>query len=321
MRYLLLAVILGLAALPTESAAAGKLNATAVMLKTSVKVDESVIRLGDLFTVTGDQAEAAVAYAPAAGKRASFDARWLYRVARAYRLNWRPINDRVRATVVRRSHIVSREEITDAVLGALAERGIAADMEIEFSNRFVKLHVPGNDLAGISVDDIDFDRRTRRFTAIISAPAGAPDAKQFRISGKLHETVDLPVLNHRVLAGDAIKPGDVKWIKVRARRLQPNTAMNETDIIGMTPRRGLRAGYPILLSSVRRPIMVAKGSLLTMYLQAPKMILTAQGKALENGSDGDVIRIKNTQSNKVIEAEIIGHGKAAVRLTTMLAMN
>ena len=67
--------------------------------------------------------------------------------------------------------------------------------------------------------------------------------------------------------------------------------------------------------------MVAKGSLVTIFLQAPKMVLTAQGKALENGSDGDVIRISNTQSKNIVEAEIIGHGKVAVRATAQLAMN
>ena len=51
------------------------------------------------------------------------------------------------------------------------------------------------------------------------------------------------------------------------------------------------------------------------------MILTAQGKALENGSDGDVIPISNMNSKKIVEAEIIGQGKVAVRPITQLAMN
>jgi len=321
MRILLLSILLCLAVAPSavlgKSAPAGD----AVVLRDAVKVDSNVIRLGDLFTVTGELADISVAYAPEPGKRASFDARWLYRVARAYRLNWRPINNRVRTVVVRSSQVITRAEITDAVKDALADQGADPDMEIEFSNRFVKLHVPGNALSGVAMDDLDFDRRTNRFTAILSAPAGAIDAKQFRVSGKLHKTVEIPVLSRRVLGGETIKRADFKWIKIRARRLPPNSAMTETDIVGMTPRRGLRAGYPILLSSVRRPILVAKGSLVTMYLRAPKMTLTAQGKAMEDGSDGDVIRITNSQSKNVVEAEIIGHGKVAVRLTTTIAMN
>ncbi len=54
----------------------------APMLREHVVVEENVIRLNDLFTNVTERAEAPVAYAPQAGKRAVLDARWLYRVAR-----------------------------------------------------------------------------------------------------------------------------------------------------------------------------------------------------------------------------------------------
>ncbi len=320
MRVLILTLVITL--ITTATDASSKAPAIApTMLNSALKVNAKVIRLGDLFTNTGDQSSVAVAYAPEPGKRASFDARWLYRVARAYRLEWRPINDRVRAVVTRVSQVIGRDEIKDALRNALVDDGISPDADIEFSNRLMKLHVPGDSFANVAVEDIDFDPRSRRFSAVILAPAGSPDARQFHIRGRIYKTVELPVLVRRVLAGDAIKARDLKWIKVRAQRVQPNTVIAEADIVGMTPRRGLRPGYPVLLSSIHRPIMVAKGSLVTMFLQVPKMVLTAQGKALENGSDGDIIRISNTQSKKVVEAEIIGLGKVAVRGTAQLAMN
>jgi flagella basal body P-ring formation protein FlgA len=51
------------------------------------------------------------------------------------------------------------------------------------------------------------------------------------------------------------------------------------------------------------------------------MLLTAQGKALQNGSEGDVIRISNSQSDTVVEAEVVGEGRVAVRPTTLMAIN
>jgi flagella basal body P-ring formation protein FlgA len=61
--------------------------------------------------------------------------------------------------------------------------------------------------------------------------------------------------------------------------------------------------------------------LVTIILKSPKMTLTAQGKALDDGSDGDTVRITNTQSNKVIEAEVTGPAKVAVLATGLMAMN
>ncbi len=52
------------------------------------------------------------------------------------------------------------------------------------------------------------------------------------------------------------------------------------------------------------------------------MVLTAQGKALKSGSDGDIVQIKNQRSNQVIEAEVIAPGRVAVRsLSDQLAYN
>ena len=51
------------------------------------------------------------------------------------------------------------------------------------------------------------------------------------------------------------------------------------------------------------------------------MTLTTRGKALENGSDGDTVRITNTRSNKIIKAEVTGIGKVSVLSTGQTMMN
>ncbi len=315
-----LSIILILITTATEAKTASS-TIQPVMLNNSLKVDTNVIHLGDLFTNIGNKSKIAVAYSPEPGRRVHFDARWLYRIARTHRLDWRPINDRVRAMVFRASRVISREEIKDAVRDALSDSMISSDSEIELFDQFIKLHVPEKSLSEISVDDIEFDPRKQRFSAIISVPANASGSRQLRLRGRVHKTIEVPVLRHRVLSGEIIKRKDIKWIKIRARRLQHNAVAEENEIVGMSPKRSIRPGIPILLSSIRRPILVAKGSLVTMFLQAPKMTLSAQGKALQNGSDGDVIPISNMHSKKIVEAEIIGHGKVAVRAPAQLAMN
>lgn len=295
--------------------------AAKTVVRANAEVTTHLIKLGDLFTNIGDKAAIEVAYAPEPGKRAVFDARWLYRVARAYKINWRPLSDRVRTVITRQSQVIGRAEIEDMILEALEGKGADMNSEVELSNRLMRLHLPGDSLASLALEDVAFDPRSKRFTAVIAAPAGNGTSKRHRVRGRLFTTAEIPVLNRRMLAGEIIKADDLKWIKVRANRLQSNTIASETDLIGHTPRRGLRAGYPVLTSAVRRPILVEKNSLVTMMLRTPKMTLTAQGKALEAGSEGDVIRISNSQSKTVIEAEVVGDGRVAVRPTTLVAMN
>jgi len=52
--------------------------------------------------------------------------------------------------------------------------------------------------------------------------------------------------------------------------------------------------------------LVSKGSLVTIILKKPGLSLTSQGRALQNGADGDTIRISNTNTSRTIEAVVIG---------------
>ncbi len=295
---------------------------TASMLREHVIVDDNVIRLDDLFTNVTDRAEAPVAYAPQAGKRAVLDARWLYRVARAYNVDWRPLSSKVSATVERASISVPLSEIKTEILFALSEYSLGENMDVEFSSRFKELHLPAGSVPTINIESVNYQARTGRFTAMVSAGEGAGSTDKIRLSGRAYTVAEVPVLASRVLRGDVIKSSNVKWVRMRADRVQPDVLLHLDDLIGMTPKRGLRAGAPIRVTDVQRPQLVNKNDLVTIVHHVPNMILTAQGKALQHGADGDIIQIKNAQSTQVIEAEIIGPGRVAVRtVAQQLSLN
>lgn len=327
MKKLCFALIMAALLLPSTSAAAGaaakpgKDEGAKVILRDSVTVKSKLVRLGDLFANAGEKADVTVAYAPAPGKQAYFDARWLYRVARTYGLQWRPLGVQDQILVQRESQVIPREEIEDSILAALTKYGVGTSISLELSNRSLRLYVPSDALATVGVEDISYEPRTGRFSAIIKAPAGDPRAARNRVTGRIHKMTEIPVLARRMLAREVISKGDIKWIKMRSDRLRRGTVLDDNELIGMAVKRGLRPGLPIQTSAVQRPILVIKGSLVTIILKAPKMTLTVQGKALENGADGDTVRITNTQSNKVIEAEVTGVAKVAVLPTGFVAMN
>jgi flagella basal body P-ring formation protein FlgA len=292
-----------------------------VMLRASALVSSKIISLGDVFANTGDKAQSALAYAPIPGKRAVFDARWLYRVAKAYKLNWRPLSNLDTIVVQRASSIIRQEEIAEQLKQTLVEHGADPNMEIHFSTQVSSIHVAGDGMSEIGFENVNFNSRTLRFSTMMHAPSGDPTAPRKRVTGRLHATTEIPVAARRILKDEIINKSDLRWVKVRTSRLQNDTISNLVDLIGKTPKRGIREGQAIRSSAIQKPILVKKGSLVTIILRANKMLLTAQGKALQPGSEGDVIRIANTQSNHTIEAEVIGSGRAAVRQPTIMAFN
>ncbi len=320
MKILLILLVLALSVPAPPAAAAPAAEAAPVALRQSVTVSGGLVRLGDLFVPAGDKAEAAVAYAPAPGKRAIFDARWLYRVARAYGLNWRPLSIHDKAVVARESIVIGRREIADHILAALVDKGVDADMRVELSNRMLRIHVPGDSTATVAVEDVAYDARTRRFIAIVAAPADDPAARRIRVTGRVHRVIDVPVLTRRVLAGEVIRKRDVKWIAMRGDRLQRDTIQDSGALIGKSPRRGLRAGVPVRVSDVRLPVLVPRRSLVTIMYRVQSMTLTAQGRALEDGGAGDTVRVANTQSNTVVQAVVTGVNRVSVQPAGPIAM-
>jgi len=292
-----------------------------VILNENVNVIGSIIHLGDLFDGVGDKASVAVAYAPEPGKRAFFDVNWLYRVAQQHKLAWKPLSLRQRSVVERGSIVIGSEEIKDHILAALVEKGIGAEFSIELNNNMLRLHLPSDSSATMAVQDITFNPNTRRFAANIVAPVDSPGSTRTRVTGKIFRMLEIPVLNRRLAGGEIIRNQDIKWIEIRSKQTGRNVITNETDLVGMSAKRGLRMGVPIRISEVGHPVLVVKGSLVVMTLIMPQMRLTSQGKAMENGIDGDTIRVLNTQSNKVVQATVTSSGQVRVIPISHIAMN
>ena len=323
-RWLAAILLLGvmLAASPGVAATGDRTAgpATPVLLKAMIVVDDSVIRLGDLFEGVDAASDTAVARAPEPGRRTDVGARWLTAVAQAYGVPWRPRSRFEKATIERASRVIEPAQIEEAVADALRDRGAAARISLLLDNPALRLHVPTDTDPTPRITGLSFDPSTGRFSAQIVAPAEGAPATQAAITGRAVEMVEVPVLNRRIEPGEIIRRQDVEWTSTRVDRVGRNTVVVADRLLGMSPRRPLRPGDAILSGDLRAPIVVPKNSLVTIRLESPRMVLSAQGKALEDGAMGDVIRVINSKTNKVITAAVAEPGEVRV-FPTALAGN
>lgn len=254
------------------------------MARDIVTVSDRLVRLGDLFLNTGDKAATPVAYAPRPGKQAIFNARWLYRTARNHGLQWRPMSSDERVTVKRDSLVLARDEVEDLVAASLAEQGVdIANTKVEIVNKSFRLHLPTETSALPVIEDLALDENRGRFAAVLAVTADDDSERRVRITGRLRGMTELPVPNRRIPRGEIITAADLTWVQVENRSLQKNVILAESNLVGMAPRRGLRAGQPVHISDVNPPVLVKKGQLVTIILSTPNMMLTARGRALQNG--------------------------------------
>lgn len=125
------------------------------------------------------------------------------------------------------------------------------------------------------------------------------------------EARTLPVLTRDIAPGEVLSLDDFIDAPVQGA-LPVAVAISADQVVGQAARKPLRAGRPVGLSEVRAPILVAKGSLVTVRVSMPGIELSTTAKAIEQGTQGDVIRVLNLASNRVVQAVVTGPGQALV---------
>ena len=147
-----------------------------LLLRRHAVVEDDVIRLRDLFDNPGGAADTVIAYAPAPGRRAIFDAEWLSRTAKRLNLSWRPSSRLERVEVVRLSTVVTGAMIEDAIRQELTLRGYDDTHDLVFANPRASIQIPAEQPPTVAVVRLAIDRQSSRLVATVAAPAGDPRA-------------------------------------------------------------------------------------------------------------------------------------------------
>lgn len=292
--------------------ASGQAAAESLVLRQGAVVNDNVIRLGDLFENAGAKGDVVVAPAPALGRRAVYDARWLQAMARASSLAWNPASRYDHIIVERASQTIQTSEIMDILKAAIAEKKNGEAFEIELDNRNLEIFAPADSEAALRVRNLSINESSGRFTAKLVLGGGKVATKSLRASGRIYRIARIPVLNRQIKPGTVISEEDIDWVTQRADTLQHTTLASTSQIVGLTPRRWSRPGEPLRAGDLRKPIVIAKGTTVVMVLKTTNMTITVRGRAVENGSKGDVIRVMNTQSRRVVGATVTGPGTVMV---------
>jgi flagella basal body P-ring formation protein FlgA len=305
-------LILALLCAPALAAANEPRLPEGVQLKAHVSVESAVVRLGDVFTGVGAQADTVLGNAPEPGETVTLPGSWLGRVAEHYDLDWQAMPGS-QSVVERAARVIEEDELAEALRSALVDLGAPARLRVTLDQRSLRLVLPADTQGAVRVDRLDHDRRNGRFQARLSVGEGRA-AEQVRVSGRAVAVVDVPVLARRIERGAVIQERDIAWLE------QPETALRRGDItdsaalIGQAARRSLRPDTPLSARDVEAPVVVARNSLVTLRLTAGYMALSARGRALADGAVGETVRVLNTKSKTTVSGIVRPDGSVAVQI-------
>lgn len=287
----------------------GRPKGAMVLIKPDIVVDDTVIRLGDLFADLDAQAAGRViANAPAPGQRLDLDAKAIRQLIGEAGYRWPNATAMRTVPVTRASRALSGTALAEVISEALSETFGLEQTDIQLADRNATLHMPTGSAAKPAVTAVDYAPATGQFAATLAGPAG----NSIRVAGRAFEVVTLPILARDVQRGNVIGEGDIAYTEIRKTRLAQDFVRTAADLIGQAPRRSLSAGRPLRFSDVSAPRLVERNATVRLIYKAPGMELAAVGQAMDAGAAGDVVRVRNMDSRLMVHGVVSDDGSIRV---------
>jgi flagellar basal body P-ring formation protein FlgA len=317
-RSLLLATAL-LAASVAPSLGQSRVDIAAPVLRANVNVASDVVRIGDVVDNAGNAAQIAIYRAPDLGTTGSLPTAQVLAALRTHQVIGVDTRDLKSISVTRLARTLDARDIELQVARALERRnglGDAANLSLTFDRDVQTLQLDASNTGNLQPAAVRYEPRSGRFDVSFEIANDANSAPtRLRFTGTAVETVEAAVLARGVERNEVLKSSDV-MIERRPRAEVGNDAAGRDNAVGMQARRQLRAGQALRVTDLAKPDLVTRDQNVTLIYESSGLYLTIRGKALEGGTEGDVVNVLNLQSKRTVSGVVVGRGQVSVAIST-----
>lgn len=287
----------------------------APVLRPNVVVTSEIVRVGDVIDNAGSAARIAIYRAPDPGTTGTLQVSQLVNTLRAHQVIGVDTKDLREISVTRQARSIDASDIEQAVARALERRnglGDAANISLTFDRVPGDIRLDAANTGTLNPVAVRYEPRNTRFdvTFEISNEAGLAPTK-LRFSGTAVETVEAAVLARGLERNEVLKSSDVV-VERRPKAEVGNDVLTRDRAVGMQARRQLRAGQALKGADVAKPDLVQRDQGVTLIYETAGIYLTVLGKALEAGTEGDVVNVLNLQSKRTVSGVVVGRGRVAI---------
>jgi flagella basal body P-ring formation protein FlgA len=307
-----------LTAAPHAAAASQDTPPTAPKLRELVTVTTDLVRIGDLVENAGPAANIAVFRAPDLGQTGAVRVARVTEALKSHDVAGLDTGGLSEVIVTRLSRVIMAKDIEERIAHALGGQhgfGDAKNLSIAFDREIRPMHIEASATAEPVIARMSVEPRTGRFDVAFDIPGSAAARRlMLRFKGTATETVETATLVRAVGRGETIRESDVTMER-RPKIEVAGEPVGLDEIVGLSAKRTLRAGQAPRASDLMKADVVQRNETVTIVYEAPGILLTVRGKALEAGAVGETISVLNIQSNRTVHGAISGPGQVVVTAT------
>ena len=292
---------------------------SAPTLRASVVVSGDVVRIGDVIDNAGTSAQIAIYRAPDLGTTGSVPTAQVLTTLRTHQVIGVDTRDLQEISITRLARTLEGKDIELQVARALERKnglGDAANLALTFDRDVGDLRLEASNTGAMQPMSVRYDPRNTRFDVtfeIANTSMAAPT--KLRFTGTAIETVDAAVLARNIERNEVIKSSDV--VIERRPKIEVGGDLAGRDrAVGMQARKQLRVGQALKTADLAKPDLVQRDQNVTLIYESVGLYLTIRGKALEGGTEGDVVNVLNLQSKRTVSGLVVGRGQVSISVAT-----
>ncbi len=200
--------------------------------------------------------------------------------------------------IIRSRSSISRMEVERKVKNKIYSQCAGCNVQVQISS------VPANIESDWSLDlNIDLNKNTVMIPVFATKNI---DSKGWIIA-EIKRYQNVPVLNKSAKIGDVLTE-DMVSLEYRQMTNTRETVQKIEAVIGMQVVRFINAGQILQYSDLKKESVLKKGQIVKAMFGAPEFEVAISAEAQESGAIGDVVKIKNLDSQKVFAAKIVERG-------------
>ena len=201
-------------------------------------------------------------------------------------------------------YALSYEDAEGAIGFALSDKGAGNKVNATISGHKTDALFSYNKPITVEIRGLQFDKNASRWNASLMFVNEGNVVSAMPVTGRFEEVMEVPVLKRPVKNGDVIKAADIEIRDFAVSRTRSDTITDIAGLIGKSPARSISASRPVREQELASPAIIKKNGLVQMRYLSPGMEITATGQALEEGSKGSVISVRNLASKRLVRAVI-----------------
>jgi flagellar basal body P-ring formation protein FlgA len=142
---------------------------------------------------------------------------------------------------------------------------------------------------------------------------GSQTVRNFWVSARIRINAGILTATKPIRPGKVVSLEDIVLSAANIDDLR-NTYFSKSDeVVGKISERNFSPGDPLTREGFSDPLLIKRGDAIQLKLERSGLVITAQGRAEQDGRLGQIIRVRNMDFSTLLSAQVTGRAEVKVQ--------